>query len=129
VDADTCLYLLLFLATTILMVLFVRCVRRRLDRYMMVACIANVFIVWFLFALSAITSDPISREALSTIRLASMHVWIWGVAYIWWAPLMYVLFNAIDQVSEQVNLASNPHDENGADGKGRPGLLRQHFRP
>jgi hypothetical protein len=90
------LYGALFVATAIFITIFLRRTQRRVERFLILTSVANAFVVWGVFALSAITSDVISRPALSSVGLASLSGWLFGVGCCWSLFSLYILFRTID---------------------------------
>ena len=90
------MYMLSFFLTSVFILLFFRVLRRRVAVFLQVACIANALVVWLLFALSAVTSDAVTLQAVSPIGLASLHDWLWCLGIFWCAPSLYILFRSVD---------------------------------
>jgi hypothetical protein len=95
--ALTGFYALTFLLSVAALFVLLRLLGRRLRTYEIATLVGNIFIIWFLFLVAAITSDPASLPALASIGLANLHWWLDGIASLGIPLLLYMLFNAIDR--------------------------------
>ena len=77
-------------------IVLVRTTKKRPAKYLWVVFLGNAFVIWFLFGLAAIASDPILQSALTPIGLSALGDWLYGVASLWVVFFLYVLFSAID---------------------------------
>src|SRR5208282_5897863 len=89
-------YTLLFVLTSVFISLFFRILRRRVARFLQVACVANAFTTWLLFALSSTASDPITLAAISPLGLSWLPDALWLLGMLWWIPFLYILSRTID---------------------------------
>jgi hypothetical protein len=86
----------MFAITATLVVLFLRVSRRRADRVLMIVCVENALVIWLLFALAAITSDPVTAAALASTGLARLGGWLFNLGLVWCLFLLYLIFQAMD---------------------------------
>jgi hypothetical protein len=89
--------LLMFGITASLVVLFVRVARKHADEVLTTVCVENVFIIWLLFALATITSDPVTGKALAPAGLAGLGSWLQNLGFAWCLFLLYLIFKAVDR--------------------------------
>jgi len=86
----------MFAITAAVVVLFLHMSRRRPDRVLTIVCISNALVIWVLFTLAVIISDPATAPSLRRVGLASLSSWLLDLGLLWCLFLLYVIFKAVD---------------------------------
>jgi hypothetical protein len=91
-----CSYLIWFVGSTTALWFFLRLLQKSVIPFVMIVCTVNLFVVWLLFALAALTSDPITRAALTPVYLGTLSSWLYCIACLCALLGLYILLKGVD---------------------------------